>query len=141
MHATPRTVLKSYVTEHEAPSIADVIELDRPNFEATSYLVGLLTGEERIEVKPTADGVGFIGPNGTSLLQIILPNDHSRASISGDLALQIQAIIEAARVHEVESYDWVNLPPQMKARHLEVRASRIGLSTSEFLRFIRLWVE
>ena len=60
--------------------------------------------------------------------------------VEGILASELQNLLDAIRIHEVESYEWVYLPPEMRKSLIEERAAKVGSTMEQLGRLMNVWV-
>jgi hypothetical protein len=135
-----RVALKEFVQARERPTVADLLLVDGPDFRMTSHLISTLAGLPAVlQFEPAAKVVQLRSPSGQLLLRAEKLGNGD-PSLSGDYAHSMRAMLMAIRIHEVESYDWVYLPPEMRKARMASASAQAGTTPDEFRRLYHLWV-
>lgn len=133
--------IKEFVTENSQPTIEQLLRIDRPDFRLISILVQKLLGHPVSLV---------LGREGESLqLQseqcdplLTITNQKSEApTLQGLYAQDLTPFLAAIRIHEVESYDLILLPPDMRKKDLEFLCRSMGLPHDRLQRLIKIWMD
>jgi hypothetical protein len=135
-----RAALKEFVQAREKPSVADLLVVDGPEFKMSSHLISTLAGlPATLQFDRAAKVVQLRSPGGQLLLRVE-KLDSGDPNVSGDYAQSMRAMLMAIRIHEVESYDWVYLPPDVRKARMASASAEAGTTPEEFRRLYHLWV-
>jgi hypothetical protein len=139
MSAQTRDKIKSFTESHNSPTNSALIELDWPKFEMLLHLVELLVGSIPIlHVDEAAGTANVTHINGQNLLHVEKSSQAKNTAI-GELASQLETLLLAIRIHEVESFNWVHLPPNLRQHELSLALAKAGVSLDQFRRATALW--
>lgn len=129
-----RNNVKAFVAKQDHPTTSDLYLKDAPTFEMSCYLLGCLSGIS-IAASSSASGCKFLTPSGSTVFQ------YDASGIpSGDYAAKLGEFLLAIRIHEVESYEWVNLDINMRKDLIQHAATKVGTTPEEIKRLSGLWV-
>ena len=132
------TKIKEFVTNHRHPSAAEFIKVDAPDFAGmTELLLRLL--ERPISASSNGDVTTFLALNDPASLLAV---EGTVPTLAGDqdLIRRLNGLLGAARVHFVESFEWVNLPGPMRERLIAQEATDLGVTEREFSKLTHKWV-
>lgn len=134
-----RNVIKTLVSELQNPKLNDVYRIDDKNSSIVCYLIKILIGVKTQAIPNlTDDSVVYAGTSGGTLLLIKKGSDGNYEGY-GELAVNVNALLSAIRVHEIDSFEWVYLPPESRQKFVSSRADEVGVSTQEFKRLMSIW--
>lgn len=131
---TERNNVKAFVAGREHPSTSDLYPKDAPSFGMSCYLLSCLS-RISITASLSVNGCTFLTPSGSTVFQY----DQSGAP-SGDYATKLDEFLLAIRIHEVDSYEWVNLSVHMRKDLIQHAATKAGTTPEEIKRLSELWV-
>jgi len=116
--------------EHLAPG-------DAPGFEAITEVLMRLFGVS-VRISRGTAGTSFY-PEDRS--EIVLTVDQiGRTVVHNATSLRrIDAMLRAARIHFVESYDWVLLLPEVRMDLINKEASHSGVPVDDFKNMLSRW--
>ena len=140
MDHTIASAILRFVSDDPPPSITDLLSRDAPKYNWTTALVETLVGQALSIREDHATGeIKIISTDGTSVLRIATDASGIRAA-DGLMAEELKALISAIRIHEVESYDLVMLPPDMRKADLDYLCGKMGITTDKLRRLTDLWI-
>lgn len=130
--------VKEFVTNHRHPSAAEFIKADAPDFAGMAELLSRLL-ERPILTSSNANVTTFLAVNDPAPLLAV---EGSVPTLAGDqdLIRRLNGLLGAARVHFVESFEWVNLSVPMRDRLIAQEAADLGVTQSEFSKLTHKWV-
>lgn len=132
--------IRSFVANSPSPTIADFLNRDAPKYEWTSALVELLVGKTLIShYNPATATMELSSSDGTLVLRIVT-DDKGISTAQGVIEEDLKALLCAIRIHEVESYELVMLPPDMRNASLDNLYKSAGVTPAQMRRFTSLWV-
>ena len=127
------------IKSQQSPDLDDVCRLDDADYSIVCFLIKVLTGQETEAIRdPTSKILTFVGSTGTVFLKI-LQNSSGKWCGDGELAQSLNALLTAIRIHEVESYEWVYLPPEIRQSLISSKAQEAGVSVQELKRLMNIW--
>jgi hypothetical protein len=127
------------ITTLKNPNLDDVYHCDDENSSIIRFLIKTLTGlETNATPNPSNKALVFEGSSGTILLTL-QQNSAGKWFGVGELTQGLNALLAAIRIHEVESYDWVYLPPGTRQNLISSRANEVGVSAQELMRLMTIW--
>jgi hypothetical protein len=129
-----RNNVKAFVARHEHPTTSDLYQTDVPSFAMSCYLLGCLSGLS-ITASSSVSGCNFLAPSGTTVFQY-----DQNGVPSGDYANKLDEFLLAIRIHEVDSYEWVNLDIHIREDLIRHAATRVGTTPEEIKKLSGLWV-
>lgn len=131
--------IRSFVANGPSPTITSLLNRDAPKYEWTGALVELLVGQTLIlHYNPETSTMELLSSDGNSVLRIE-NNENGTAEARGLMKEDLKALLLAIRIHEVESYDLVMLPPDMREANLESLYKSAGVTPAQMRRFTSLW--
>ena len=140
MNHDTANAIRDFVRGEPSPTIADFLVQDAAQYDWTRALVEALVGQTLALAPNRATGeIQLLSNDGTSVLHITT-NPSGPATLGGLMAEDLRALLSAIRIHEVESYDLVMLPPNMRMADLDHLCKNAGLSTERLRRFTDLWI-
>ncbi len=132
--------IKELIQSDPAPTTEEFLDQDAPSYEMTTALITVLLNQlVTVQIDPKSGTVHFTAKDGAELLQV-LPKFSGTYSIGGLLAIDFSALLSAIRIHEVESFDLVMLPPDIRKAELENFCRTRGTSVEQLHRFLNLWI-
>jgi hypothetical protein len=130
----------TFVKGAQQPSLNALVQIDTEDFSALRYLIKMLTGiTTDAKLDPLNQSLKFSDKSGTTFLEL-RKAPSGQWSGDGDLANNITTLLVAIRIHEVESFDWVYLPQEMRQRLVTEKADIAGTTSSELKRLMSIWV-
>lgn len=134
------SAIRNFVSGDPSPTFADFLVQDAPQYEWTTALVVALVGQTLALTPNHATGaIELLSNDGTSVLHITT-NPSGPPTAGGLMADDLRALLGAIRIHEVESYDLVTLPPDMRKADLDHLCKKAGLTSERLRRFTALWM-
>jgi hypothetical protein len=131
--------IKDFVKEYSEPSVSKLLQVDSPKFEMISYLAKKLSN---VSLKSNLDELTqtteFKTPSGQTLLKVEM-SSNKELDLTGDLSEKIMHLLSAIRVHEVESYEWVYLLPEMRKSLLDEYAKKVNTTKEELRSLTTVW--
>jgi len=110
---------------------------DTPDFFAITEVLTRLF-DVPIRLSKEVAGVSFYVEDRSDI--VLTVDQNYGVSVCNPVVLKrINALLRAARIHFVESYDWVHLPPEMRLNLIEQEALDSGLSTDDFKKMLSKW--
>lgn len=132
--------IRSFVSRDPSPAFTDFLSKDAPQYEWTKGLVEALVGKTLTWNQTPALGTAeLLSDDGTTVLRI-KTSQAGPPTTDGLMAEDLRALLSAIRIHEVESYDLVMLPPEMRKADLDYLCKKVGLTTEKLRRFTDLWM-
>jgi hypothetical protein len=131
---TERNNVKAFVAGREHPTTSDLYQKDAPSFEMSCYLLGCLS-RLSITASSSVSGCKFLAPSGSTVFQY-----DQNGVPSGDYSSKLGEFLLAIRIHEVDSYEWVNLDIHMRKDLMQHAATKAGTTPEEIKRLSELWV-
>lgn len=132
--------IRDFVSSEQQPTIEKFLSYDAPRYELTLALSSeLINHPTIIHIDSDTEVCRIESDSGTPLLQITR-DDCGNYVITGILAQDIIEIIGAARIHEVESFSLINLPPEMRKADLEYLCNTFGVAKERLHRLTDIWV-
>lgn len=132
--------IRGFVSRDPSPGFADFLSQDAPKYEWTKVLVEALVGKTLTWNQMPALGTAeLLSDDGTPVLRIN-NNQAGQPITDGLMAEDLRALLSAIRIHEVESYDLVMLPPDMRKADLDYLCKKVGLTTEKLRRLTDLWM-
>lgn len=132
--------IRDFVSSEQQPTIEQFLTCDAPTFELTLALSSELASHSiAIHIDPATETCRIESNGGVPLLQIT-KDDSGKYIITGILTKDISEIIGAVRIHEVESFSLINLPPEMRKADLEYLCSTFGVTTERLQRLTNIWI-
>lgn len=128
-----------FVKNNPSPTIHALLDQDAPKYELIAALAEALVGQA-LDVSPnkTTGTIDLLSSDGTSVLRI--GTDGSEAgAIQGLVADDLNAFLSAIRIHEVESYELVMLPPDMRKANLDSLCKQVGITSDRLRRLSSIW--
>ena len=135
----PKEQVIDIVKNRESPNLGDMYRNAEEGNLIVQYLISILTGQETKVL--TEDGnktTDFAGISGAIFLTVV-QSAQGEWSGSGELARSLNALLVAIRIHEVESYEWVYLPSEIRQALVLSKAHDIGVSAQELKRLMTIW--
>lgn len=129
-----RNNVKAFVATQDHPTTSDLYQKDAPSFAMSCYLLGCLSGLP-ITASSSVSGCSFLAPSGSAVFQY-----DQNGVPSGDYANKLGEFLLAIRIHEVDSYEWVNLDIHMRKDLIQHAATKAGTTPEEIKRLSGLWV-
>lgn len=131
--------IKQFARTHPNPSPSDFIKLDWPKLQMTKQLLLKLGYPTFIEnVDEPAGRATLSSASGHTLLDVHI-SPSKNVVVSGEMASQLTALLMAIRVLEVESFDWVLLPPHLREVEIKKVAQKAGVNLEQYRRLTALW--
>lgn len=131
--------IKAYVREHAEPKLSDLLLIDSPSFEMVSYLANKLSNVPlECKLDTLAKTAEFKTSTGNVLLKVASNSDNQLILI-GDLSEKFTPLLTAIRIHEVESYDWVYLLPEMRQSLLDEYARKVNTDKEQLRNLTSIW--
>lgn len=132
--------IRGFVTSDPFPTTVDLLNRDNPKYEWTIALVEILVGQPlKVHYDQATAGVELMSKDGTSVLRISTDGAGGHTA-QGLMVDDLNALLSAIRIHEVESYDLVMLPPDMRKADLDYLCGKAGITPDRLRRFTDLWV-
>lgn len=140
MDSTLVSRIRNFVSSEQSPTIEQFLAFDAPTYELTLALSSELASDSiTMHVDPATETRRIESDDGALYLQIT-KDDSGKCIISGILAKDISEIIGAVRIHEVESFTLINLPPEMRKADLEYLCNTLGVTTDRLQRLTNIWI-
>jgi len=133
-----KEAVKVVVTGNREPRIHDLIAQDDVDFSLTKLLLSKLVFAA-IEVAKKGAGTSFSISGMTEPLLTIESTEGAYVGV-GPFASILEAFLLAIRIHEVESYEWVNLPFSQREGLMEKEALKVKMTSSEFRDLASRWI-
>lgn len=128
------------VKSAQQPSLDDLVQIDSEDYSALRYLIKTLTGKTTdANSDPLNQSLKFSDDSGTALL-VLQKVPSGQWNGNGELANNLTTLLTAVRIHEVESFEWVYLPPEVRQKLVAEKANIAGTSSSELKRLMSIWV-
>jgi hypothetical protein len=137
MNESARQKIVRVVGHSTHPAVSELLREDAPEFDATLGLVQVLVPTMTVNKRLATRVVDFTTPSGQVLLSLQMQG--TEWTVSGELSNSVSRLLSAIRVHEVDSYEWVYLPPDLRKKLVEDRATSVGASATEFRTLMNLW--
>ena len=135
----PKEQVIEIVKNRESPNLGDMYRNAAEGNLIVQFLISILTGQEtKILTEDGNKTTDFAGMSGVIFLTV-MQSSQGEWSGSGELARSLNALLVAIRVHEVDSYDWVYLPPEIRQALVSTKAQDIGVSAQELKRLMTIW--
>ena len=136
----PKEEIVALVKTTENISLNDLVALNDKYHSILRYLIEVLGGKATTAFQgASGDVIVFMDDAGGSVFT--LEKDLSGEwQGKGGLTQSLIALLAAIRVHEVDSYEWVYLPPQMRQGLVAERALNVGVSPQELKRLMAIWI-
>ncbi|MFZ2972046.1 MAG: hypothetical protein WA049_05355 [Ferribacterium limneticum] len=132
--------IRDFVSSDQQPTIEQFLACDAPTYELTLALSSEFVSHSiTIHIDPATKACRIESDGGVPLLQIT-KDDSGKYIITGILAKDISEIIGAVRIHEVESFSLINLPPEMRKADLEYLCNTLGVTTERLQRLTNIWI-
>lgn len=140
MDSTLVSRIRDFVSSEQPPTIEQFLAYDAPTYELTLALSSELASHSiAIHVDPATEACRIESDDGALLLQIT-KDDSGKYIITGILAKDLSEIIGAVRIHEVESFALINLPPEMRKADLKFLCNILGVTTERLQRLTNIWI-
>lgn len=122
------------------PSLNDLIQVNSDEYPAIRYLIKVITGKStKAKLSQNNNSLSFIDETGASLLELQkMPSGKWNGN--SELACNLDALLIAVRIHEVESFEWVYFPPEMRKQLVAEKADTAGISPSDIKRLMNIWI-
>ncbi|MBA4054670.1 MAG: hypothetical protein C0490_08165 [Marivirga sp.] len=130
-------ILVAYVRDAAQPTLQGLLAVDWPALDTTHYVLTLLIGDVNKVQHSQKDGCDFIS-NGAVVLKV-RKNEFNLVSGEGQLVLAIETLLTAIRIHEIDSFDWVWLPPNMRESLISERLQNTGINNHELRKATSIW--
>lgn len=131
-------MIRNIVSSDEIPSIDGLMRVDDKNHLMVSFLLEQLTGQD-IQCVGISNQITFKSPDGHAVLTLRC-DARGKWQAEGERSSDLAKFLCAIRIHEVDSFDWVYLPPEMRRALVEDRAKKVGTNSSEINRLIKIWI-
>lgn len=131
--------IRDFVSRFRYPILSGLTQIDAPDYVATIELISRLF-DMPIGFSRSGTIVSF---HMSGAEAAILSIDESNLISAADVSIlsEIDVLLRAARIHFVESFEWVNFPPEMRSGLILREASELGLTDREFIKKIGKWVD
>lgn len=134
-----RKQIQDFVGLARKPAIEGLASIDYPDFNGvTELLVRLLDVPVRVSHETT--GTLFYAADRND--PVLTISSEKEVSAENSLTLtRLNALLRAARIHFVESYDWVLLLPETRTKLISQEASDVGLLPEDFKKMLSKWAD
>lgn len=137
---TPKTRILEAVNFNESPQVSDILRLDDSSLSALQLLVQVVHGRSiTTKSKPTDHGIDILNDEGNLIVRV--NNTTGQGYIENEsLDEKLKQLLTAIRIHEVDSYEWINYPPDYRKALIQHRAAQVNCTDEEIKRLINLWI-
>ncbi len=137
---TPKERIIEAVKINEFPLTSDIFSVDDTHLSALQLLIQIIHGRIfTTKSVPTAYGAEILNNDGNLIAKINKTSDGY--SIENEkLTEKINQLLTAIRIHEVDSYEWINYPPDYRKALIQQRATLANCTNDEIRRLINLWI-
>jgi hypothetical protein len=132
--------IKDYVASREHPELAEFVQLDRPEFRLTAYLVERLVGQPVAIVEEPSHSAVRLESRAGDLFVEIANLRHGKPDVRGLFSLDLAQFLLAIRMHEVNSFDLAYLPPDSRKADLDFFCRSNGLPVEKLHRLVDTWI-
>lgn len=137
---TPKARILEAINFNESPQVSDVLRLDDSSLSALQLLLQVVYGRSfTTKCKPTAQGIDILNEEDNLIAKV--NNTSGQGYIENeDLNEKLKQLLAAIRIHEVDSYEWINYPPDYRKALIQQRATQVNCTNEEIIRLINLWI-
>ena len=127
------------VKKNDRPNLGNIYRNAEEGHLIVQFLIRILTGQEiKVLAEDSNKTIDYAGTSGAIFLTV-MQNSQGERRASGEMAQSLTALLVAIRIHEVDSYEWVYFPPDMRQALIESKAQNIGVSAQELKRLMTIW--
>lgn len=136
---TPKARIIEAVNLNESPQVSDILRLDDSSLSALQLLVQVAHGRSfTTKSKPTTQGIDILNEEDNLIARV--NNDSGQGYIENEsLNERLRQLLAAIRIHEIDSYEWINYPPDYRKALIQQRATQVNCTNEEIKRLINLW--
>ena len=134
-----KEIVIEVIRKMEKPTINDLIQADDENFSAVRFLIKILTGFTTETTGDSPNQTLKIGMSSGATLIEIDKTQSGHIKVNGELAERLNKLLVAIRIHEIDSFEWVYLPPEMRTSFIAERANSCGASVQEIKQLMNVW--
>ena len=137
---TPKARILEAVNLNESPQVSDILRLDDSSLSALQLLVQVVHGRSfTTKSKPTAQGIDILNEEDNLITKV--NNTSGQGYIENEsLNERLRQLLTAIRIHEIDSYEWINYPPDYRKALIQQRATQVNCTNEEIKRLINLWI-
>lgn len=137
---TPKARIIEAVNLNESPQVSDILRLDDSSLSALQLLVQVVHGRSfTTKSKPTPQGIDILNEEDNLITRV--NNTSGQGYIENEsLNERLRQLLAAIRIHEVDSYEWINYPPDYRKALIQQRATQVNCTNEEIKRLINLWI-
>jgi hypothetical protein len=134
----PQDSMRDFFTNHRHPTVDLLNQIDAPDYLLTINILRRLF-EVPVRFDRNPNDVTFYAADRSEAL-LVIDADSAVTSPNALTQMRINAFLRAGRIHFIESYDWVNWTPEMRADLLKHEAADVGLPIEDFKKMLSKWV-
>ncbi|MGK4475772.1 hypothetical protein [Aeromonas molluscorum] len=127
----------SYVENTSDISISEFLKKDNDNFELTIFCLGIVNSKKDIILYKDGKKIIFYSAQDIIMEAAI---DGEKYLCQGTSVKPLYELLIAIRIHEVESYEIFNYPPDMREQRLKSIYSYYGISGQNIDKLTQLWM-
>jgi hypothetical protein len=134
--------LKDWIAGETCPKLEDLVKFDWPSLNILTYLSEVARGtriHKRQSHVQESEYVDLIDSNNEVALTLIQEKDNS-ILIQGSVAQDLKVLLIAIKIHEYYSYEWVWLPPDIRAHKISNYLLEAGITNEQFRRAKAIWI-
>ena len=137
---TPKARILEAVNLNESHQVSDILRLDDSSLSALQLLVQVVHGRSfTTKSKPTAQGIDILNEEDNLITKV--NNTSGQGYIENEsLNERLRQLLTAIRIHEIDSYEWINYPPDYRKALIQQRATQVNCTNEEIKRLINLWI-
>lgn len=137
---TPKARIIEAVNFNESPQVSDILRLDDSSLSALQLLVQVIHGRGfTTKSKTTAHGIDILNEEDNLVVRVNNTSDQGYIE-DQNFNERLKQLLAAIRIHEVDSYEWINYPPDYRKALIQQRATQVNCTNEEIKRLINLWI-
>ena len=132
--------IQKFISTEQGPSAQQFVNYDSPDFLLTSALMSELVGQPVTAKQDQSKTITRFHTSDATALLDVEAGKSGEPTIRGTFAADFKAMINAIRIHEVESYALADLSPEMRASDLNRICELKGISANQLQRLTNIWI-
>ena len=128
---TPKARIIEAVNFNESPQVSDILRLDDSSLSALQPLIQVIHGRSfTTKSKITTHGIDILNEEDDLVVRV---NNTSDQGCIEDQKLneRLKQLLAAIRIHEVDSHEWINYPPDYRKALIQQRATQANCTNEE----------
>lgn len=137
---TPKARILEAINSNESPQVSDILLADDSSLSALQLLLQVINGRSfTTKSTPTTHGIDILNDEDNLIARV--NNTPGQGCIENEkLNEKMKQLLAAIRIHEVDSYEWINYPPDYRKALIQKRAAQVNCTDEEIKRLINLWI-